>query len=169
MFQLSIIAIRKDLAITAGLVGVVTIAPLFGQQLVTGTIVNAALFLAVALIGFRAAAAVAIVPSLVALASGTLPVIMASMVPYIMVSNIALAGIFSLLYKSNYWRAAVIAVLGKFAILTLSASVVLTMINQGGIQLALASMMGWPQLITATFGAILANIVILKLKNQNKK
>jgi len=57
----------------------------------------------------------------------------------------------------------------KFAILVLSATAVLTAITHGSVQLALASMMGWPQLITAALGAILAYGINLKLKNQNEK
>ena len=153
MSKLSIIAIRKDLVITAALTGAAAMAPLFGQQLVTGTIVNAALFLAVLLSGFRAAAAVAVVPSLIAVVAGTLPAAMAVMVPHIMASNIALAGIFAFLRRFGYWTAASIAVLAKFAILTASATVVLSAITHGNIGVALASMMGWPQLITGLLGA----------------
>ncbi|HNR81450.1 MAG TPA: hypothetical protein PK429_01065 [Candidatus Pacearchaeota archaeon] len=153
MSKLSIIAIRKDLVITAALTGAAAMAPLFGQQLVTGTIVNAALFLAVLLSGFRAAAAVAVVPSLIAVVAGTLPAAMAVMVPHIMASNIALAGIFTLGRRFGYWLAAPIAVLAKFAILTASATVVLSAITHGNIGVALASMMGWPQLITGLLGA----------------
>jgi predicted lysophospholipase L1 biosynthesis ABC-type transport system permease subunit len=169
MVKLSALSIPKEAVLTAGLVGAATIAPLFGQQLVTGTIVNAALFLAVLSAGFRAAAVVAIIPSLIALAAGTLPAAMAAMVPYIMASNIALAGIFSRLRKTNYWLAAAVAVSAKFGILVLSAAAVLTAITHGSVALALASMMGWPQLITAILGGILAYGINLKLKNQNGK
>jgi hypothetical protein len=161
------VSIRRDLVITAALTGAAAIAPLFSQQLVTGTIVNAALFLAVMLAGFRAAAAVAVVPSMIALAAGTLPAAMAAMVPYIMVSNIALAGIFAFLRRFGYWGAASVAVLAKFAILTLSATIILSAITKGSIGLALASMMGWPQLITAILGGVVAYGINLKLKDKN--
>ena len=87
--------------LTLAFTGVATLAPLVHSQLVTGTLVNAALFAAVMLMGFRAAAAVALVPSLIALAVGTLPVAMAAMIPYIMASNVALAGVFALLKRTN--------------------------------------------------------------------
>lgn len=161
------ISIRKDLVITAAFTGAAAVAPLFGQQLVTGTIVNAALFLAVMLAGFRAAAAVAVVPSLIALAAGTLPAALAAMVPYIMASNIALAGIFALLRRFGYWAAAGVAVLAKFGILALSATIILSAITKGSIGAALASMMGWPQLITAIMGGVVAYGINLKLKYKN--
>ncbi len=156
MVKLSAISIPKEIILTVALVGVAVIAPMFHSQLVTGMIVNAALFAAVTLVGFRAACAVAIIPSLIALGVGTLPAAMAAMVPYIMASNIALVGIFALLRKTGYWLAAGVAILSKFAILVLSATAILTVITHGNISLALASMMGWPQLITAIMGAIAA-------------
>ncbi len=159
--------LRRDMVLIVALTGVAAIAPLFGQQLVTGTIVNATLFLAVLFSGFRAAAAVAVVPSMIALAAGTLPAAMAAMVPYIMASNIALAGIFALSRRFGYWAAVSVAVLAKFAILVLSAAAVLTAITHGSVQLALASMMGWPQLITAILGGVVAYGINLKLKDKN--
>ncbi len=156
------LVLNKEAVLTLALAGAAVVAPLFHQQLVTGTIVNAALFSAVMLVGFRAAAVVAVVPSLIALAAGTLPAAMAPMVPFIMAGNIALAGVFSLLKNQNYALAAGIAALAKFGILVLSANVVLAALTHGKITLALASMMGWPQLVTAIFGSILAFALIRK-------
>jgi hypothetical protein len=147
------VVLNREVVLTLTLVGVATLAPLLHSQLVTGTIVNAALFCAVIFAGFRAAAAVALIPSLIALTAGTLPLAMAAMVPYIMASNIALAGIFALLRRANYWLAAGAASLAKFVMLAVAASAILTAVTHGSISLALASMMGWPQLITAMLGA----------------
>lgn len=149
------LVLNRELVLTMALIGVAVIAPLFHQQLVTGTIVNAAIFAAVMLAGFRAAATVAVIPSLIALAAGTLPVPMAPMIPFIMISNIALAGVFCFLKNINYWLAAGAASLLKFGILVLSANFVLAAMAHGKIGVALASMMGWPQLITALLGAAL--------------
>ncbi len=149
----------REVVLTMVFVGVAVLAPLAHSQLVTGTLVNAALFAAVMLLGFRAAAAVALIPSLVALIAGTLPAAMAAMIPYIMASNVALAGIFAWLRRINYWVAAGAASLAKFALLVASASVILTALTHGKIALALTSMMGWPQLITALSGAVLAWIL----------
>jgi len=160
MTNISIIAVRKQLIITLTLCGIAVIAPLFHSQLITGSIVNAALFGAVMLAGFRAAASVAVIPSLIALAVGTLPLTMAPMIPFIMVSNIALAGVFALLKKTNYWLAAISASLIKFGLLILSANIILGTITHGQMTLALASMMGWPQLITAILGAVLAYVFL---------
>lgn len=150
------LALSKDLVLTAVLTGAAMIAPLFHSQLVTGTIVNAAIFGAVILVGFRAAAMVAVIPSLIALAVGTLPIAMAPMVPFIMASNVALAGAFALLKKANYWVAALAASGVKFGALILSANIVLAATTHGSIGIVLVSAMGWPQLVTALLGAGLA-------------
>jgi hypothetical protein len=160
MANIKVAALSRELVLTAVLVGAATLAPLLHSQLVTGTIVNAALFAAVMLAGFRAATAVAVVPSLVALVVGTLPLVMAPMVPYIMAANIALAGIFSVLGKTNYWLAAMVASGVKFVLLAGSASIVLGAITQGKVSLALVSAMGWPQLITAVLGALVVYVAV---------
>jgi hypothetical protein len=154
------LVINRDLVLTAALVGVAVLAPLLHSQLVTGTIVNAALFGAVMLVGFRAALAVAFIPSLIALSVGTLPALMAVMVPFIMLSNLALVSVFMLLKKYGYWLSALTAAGIKFVILALCASAVMGYAVSGGMQIVLSTMMGYPQLITALFGACLAKAVI---------
>jgi len=150
------LVLDRAIALTSMFVGVAVIAPLIHSQLVTGTIVNAALFGAVVLVGFRAACAVAVIPSLIALAVGTLPVVMMPMVPFIMGANIALAGVFALMRKTNFVLAAGIAAVAKFGFLVLSVNLILTAVTHGKMSAALVSMMGWPQLITALLGAGLA-------------
>lgn len=162
MNKIKTFVLSREIVLSAALIGIVTVAPLLHSQLVTGTIVNAALFAAVLLAGFRVAATVAVVPSLIALAVGTLPVMLAPMIPYIMASNIALAGIFTLLKKIGYWPAAIAASLSKFVILAISALAVLSPMVHGQISLVLASMMGWSQLVTALIGAEIAYILVAK-------
>ena len=147
------------MVLTLVFVGAAALAPLAHSQLVTGTIVNAALFGAVMLVGFRAAVSVAVIPSLIALAVGTLLMVMVPMIPFIMASNIVLAGTFALLKKANYWVAASAASVVKFGMLVLSANIILAAMTHGKATAVLASMMGWPQLITALLGAGLAYLV----------
>jgi len=163
MNNIKTLVLNRELVSTVALTGVVMLAPFTHSQLVTGTIVNAALFLAVISAGFRAAAVVGLAPSLIALAAGTLPAAMVLMIPYIMASNIALAGIFSLFRKANYWWAAVLAAAVKFVILVFAASFILTAATYGSIGLALGSLMGWPQMVTALAGAFVARMVGRKL------
>lgn len=153
------LVLNREMVLTVALVVATVVAPLMHSQLVTGTIVNAALFGAVMMVGFRAACSVAVIPSLIALVAGTLPLAMAAMVPFIMASNIALAGVFALLRKTNFAFAAGAASVAKFGFLVLSANVVLIAMTHGKMTAVLASMMGWPQLITALLGAGLAYTV----------
>ncbi|MFA6375778.1 MAG: iron hydrogenase [Candidatus Paceibacterota bacterium] len=155
-YNIKALALSRETVLVAVFVGMAMIAPLIHSQLVTGTIVNAALFGAVVLVGFRAACAVAVIPSLIALAVGILPVLMLPMVPFIVAGNIALAGTFALLRKTNFVIAMGVAAIAKFGFLVLSANVILMAITHGKMSVALASMMGWPQLITALLGAALA-------------
>ena len=159
MNNIKTLVLSRESVLTAALVGAAVMAPLLHSQLVTGAIVNAALFGAVILVGFRAAAVVALAPSLIALAAGTLPAAMAAMVPFVMASNIALAGVFSILRKTNYLVAAAEAGLVKFGFLVVLANVILSATTHGNVAVVLASAMGWAQLITVVFGALLAYMV----------
>jgi ABC-type Co2+ transport system permease subunit len=159
MSKIKELVLSREMVLTSVLAGVAVLAPMLHSQLITGTIVNAVLFGAVMMVGFRAACAVAVVPSLVALAAGTLPLLMAPMLPFIITGNIALTGVFALLKKANYWVAAIIASGVKFGVLVLSANIILVAITCGKMTAALASMMGWPQLVTALLGAIVAYTV----------
>jgi hypothetical protein len=84
---------------------------------------------------------------------------MAPMIPFIMMSNIALVGVFAMLKKTNYWLAAITASAVKFGFLALSAYIILAAMTHGKMTAALASMMGWPQMITALLGVGLAYLV----------
>ena len=125
------------------------------NQWITGTIVNALLFLAVWRVGIINAALVAALPSSIALLRGLLPAPMAILVPYIIISNIALILVFYAIKK--YPLAGVI-----------SGSVVkflyLFAINSFFIKLAtpLVVMMQWPQLVTALAGGMIA-VGIIKI------
>ncbi len=165
--RIKTLVLNRELTLTLALVGAACLAPLLHSQLVTGTIVNAALFVAVLLVGFRAAASVAVIPSLVALVAGTLPWAMVAMIPFIMASNIVLAGAFALLRKTNYWMGAVLASAAKFGLLVLSANIILSSMTHGQMTAALSSMMGWPQLITAILGGVMA-WMLFERKSSNK-
>jgi len=95
--NINALIIRKDAVLTLILTIVAMLAPLLHSQLACGTIVNAILFVAASAIGFYWSAAVAAIPSLIALSAGTLPTFYAPMVPFIILSNIILCGTFALL------------------------------------------------------------------------
>ncbi|MCD4762172.1 iron hydrogenase, partial [bacterium] len=68
------------------LAGVASALPMFIHlQWLTGPLVNAILILALFLIGIRSALVLCMIPSLMALASGLLPAVLAPVVPFIMI------------------------------------------------------------------------------------
>ena len=157
--------LSREALLTAALVGAATLAPLLHSQLVTGTIVNATLFVAAMSLGFGLASLIAAIPSLIALGVGTLPLALAPLVPFIIVSNIVLMATFVLLKKFSYLRAALFACLAKFFFLASAASVVMNYFAPKAMSPVLSSMMGWPQLITAFTGAIVAYIFVTQKTN----
>ena len=69
----------------------VLVSPLVFSQPITGSFVNAALFLSAAFFGFRRESfLIATVPSLVAVSTGQLPIALAPVVPFIMAGNLLL-------------------------------------------------------------------------------
>lgn len=146
------------------LVGVATLAPLFFTQAITGTVVNATLFLAVALLGFRTAIFVAIVPSLIALSIGQLPAILAPMVPFIMAGNIILMYIFSKLKDSNYWFRVGSASFLKFIFLFATSQLLIHFVIKSPVAAKIAMLMSWPQLLTALAGGVLAYVTLGVIK-----
>ena len=149
------------------LVGVASVAPLFHQQMITGPVVNATLFLAAMILGIKRGIFVGLIPSAIALSMGTLPPVLAPAVPYIMISNAILIAVFSLLRNKNYWLAVAVASLLKFVFLFSTSSIVISLLMKKELAGSVATMMSWPQLITALFGGFLAWVFLKKLNLQN--
>lgn len=148
------------------LMAVAAIAPLFHFQPITGPIVNATLFLAASFMGAQNAIMVGLLPSLIALSVGLLPAPLAPMVPFIMVSNAILILAFAYLKKKNFWLAVVASSGLKFLFLSSTSLIVSHLIIKKEIAQKAVLMMGWPQLLTALGGGILA---FLLLKYFDKK
>ena len=144
------------------LCGIAMLAPLLHQQLITGTIVNATLFVAAVILGRRMGIMVGVIPSVIALAVGTLPAALAPMVPYIMLSNALLIVIFIFLKDRNYWLAVCAASFSKFIFLYAVSAFVFGVLTQKVLATMVAQMMSWPQLVTALAGGTLAWIVYCK-------
>ncbi|HOX10709.1 MAG TPA: hypothetical protein P5323_01165 [Candidatus Moranbacteria bacterium] len=151
------------------LVGVAMLAPLLHQQLITGTIVNATLFVAAIILGRRMGIMVGIIPSVIALTVGTLPAVLAPMVPYIMLSNALLILVFIFLKDKNYWLAVCAASFSKFIFLYMVSAFVFGVLTQKVLATMIAQMMSWPQLITALAGGTLAWIVYYKKAEKGYK
>jgi hypothetical protein len=145
------------------LLGVAVIAPMFAHQLITGSLVNATLFIATGLLGVRAGVLVGMFPSIVALSLGTLPAPLAPMLPFIVLSNALLVSVFAL-FSKRYWRAMVLASGVKYAFLFLASSVIVGLLPQQEWMRLVAVMMSWPQLVTALVGGCLAFVVLKTLR-----
>ncbi len=163
------VQISKKTAIFTVLTGIAIILPaLIHQQAITGPIINATLFLSVSLLSPEIAIFVGLIPSLVALSSGLLPAVLAPMVPFIMIGNAILILTFYYFKKINYWMGVVIGSLLKFLFLFGSSSIVIHLLLKKEVSVKVASMMSWPQLITALAGGVIA-FLVLKAINLSKK
>ncbi|MHB1414281.1 MAG: ECF transporter S component [Chloroflexota bacterium] len=125
--------------------------PSFGwDQQVTGPLVNALLLVSVSTVGVVGAVMVGVLPSLMALVRGVLPLPMVVMVPYIILGNAALVVVFALLRSRNYWLGLSVAAALKAGLLALAVT------NLVVVPANLAILMQWPQLYTALLGGVIA-------------
>jgi len=158
---------KKYLVLTAQfavLLAISVLAPLFHFQPITGPTVNAVLFLAVLLLDVEWALMLCLLPSLIALSVGTLPVALTPMVPFIMTSNAILVISFYLLKRKNFALGVITASVLKFLFLFSTSYIVVNLISAKPIAAKAATMMSWPQLITALTGGLLVYLFIKILK-----
>jgi hypothetical protein len=129
------------------------------NQWITGTIVNALLFLAVWRVGLVNAVLVSALPSSIALLRGLLPAPMAILIPFIIISNLIMVFVFYAMKK--YPLAGIVSgSIVKFLFLFAIASPFIK------ISAPFVMMMQWPQLFTALAGGLIA-IGIMKLLTQH--
>lgn len=138
--------------------------PFFHSQYITGPLVNAVLFLAAALSGSVGVFFIAMVPSVVALSAGTLPAVLAPAVPFIMLGNAILAAVFMMIWRKNFWLAAVSASFAKFIFLFGCSQIVIDLLSKKQAAVAAVSMLGLSQLATALAGGLIAWAVLKKMK-----
>lgn len=146
------------------LVGVATIVPLFHQQMITGPIVNATLFIAAMLLGTQMGIFVGLIPSVIALSVGLLSPVLAPMIPYIMISNAILVLTFNFLKNKNFWLAVGMASFMKFLFLFATSSLVINLLLKKEMADSVAIMMSWPQLVTALAGGTIAWMFFKKIQ-----
>jgi hypothetical protein len=142
-----------------GFVAIAVIAPYFGNQLITGSIVNALLFISASVMGVEAAFLLCLVPSLISLYTGLLPLGLAPMILFIMAGNALLILVFVKLKNSGFWLGAVSAALVKFAFIWLAGIILANSILHGMAKNVLL-MISWPQLATAIAGACIAYLFL---------
>lgn len=165
----------KSITWFVGLMAIATVLPTFiHNQFVTGPIVNATLFLAAYYLGNGNAILIALVPSVAALSSGLLPLPLAPMVPFIMISNSILIVTFNWLRKifppaGGFGSAAIVSSLAKYLFLYLTATLIISKIMPQTLAgKAALVMMAWPQLVTALAGALIAFGIIKIIKKEEQ-
>ncbi|MFH1255295.1 MAG: hypothetical protein V1667_02395 [bacterium] len=152
------------------LAGIAMVLPFFLHlQFITGPIVNAILILVLFLVGIRSALVMALIPSLMALAGGLLPVILAPAVPFIMVGNVIFVLIIDYFYSrqasfAGYWKGVLAGAALKFIFLYLSVGWIIKLLLKQDLAAAVAKMMSWPQFATAFTGGMIAWVVLKWLK-----
>ncbi len=144
-------------------VGIAVVAPYFGNQLITGSIINTLLFISVSLMGIESALLLCLIPSLISIYTGLLPLALAPMIPFIMTGNALMVLVFWRLKKKGFWLGVVPAALVKFVFIWV-VGMVLAQSVLSGIASKVMLMISWPQLATAIAGAAIA-FFILKIIN----
>jgi len=170
MIYIKALSIEREKTLQlVSLTAIATIAPFFHQQAITGSIVNATLFVAVLLFGVRGAILVGFVPSLIALAVGTLPVLLAPMIPFIIIGNAILVIIFNGLKDRNYWLGVILAGFLKFLFLFSTSTLLMGLFFKKEIAANIAVMMGWPQFFTAVAGGLMTYFLLKQNEKRTEK
>ncbi|MEI7424729.1 MAG: iron hydrogenase [Candidatus Staskawiczbacteria bacterium] len=144
-------------------IALAVVVPYLGNQLLTGSIVNALLFISVSVLGLESAFLLCLIPSLISIYTGLLPLALAPMIPFIMTGNALLVLTFYYLNKRNFWVGAVPAILVKY-IFILLVGILLAGSVLNGIASKVMLMISWPQLATAVAGASIAYLVLKIIK-----
>ncbi len=154
-----------------GLASLATILPFYIHlQWLTGPIVNAILILALFILGIRASLLLCLIPSLMALAGGLLPAVLAPAVPFIMIGNVILVLAVDWFYRSasqplaGYWQGVIAGAILKFGFLFFSVSMIAKLLIKKNLAIKIAQMMSWPQLATALAGGLIAWLVLKWLR-----
>lgn len=133
------------------------------QQGITGPLINAILILTTVWFGTSQAMVVGLLPSLIALSRGLLPLPLAPVVPFIMAANCLLVLIFAQLKTKNFFLAIFSAATVKFFFLYLVSQVLLANLLPEKFLTPASQMMSWPQLVTALTGGLIAWLVLKKM------
>ncbi len=155
---------KTELLWTVGLIFSATLVPALlahtpQNQWITGTIVNSILFISAWKLGIVNATLIAIIPSSIALNRGLLLPPQIMILPFIILSNIALILTF-INFKKSLFLGVLFASILKFALLAGTVSFLFA----EKLPIAMIQMMQFPQLITALAGGFLAVTLIKKLK-----
>lgn len=159
------VTIRRKVSILIPAIIMLMVPTFVHHQMITGTLVNATLLIVAFTLGPMEAMLLGFIPSLAALSGGLLPLLLAPVIPYIMVSNAIYIYLFTKLSHLNKFWALLTASVVKFGFLYVSSHYLLAKLLQPTILNKAVVMMSWPQIITALTGGFLA---IFFLKNTNR-
>ena len=147
----------------SGLASIAVFLPyLVHIQWIVGPLVNAVLILTLLKFGLRNAVVIALMPSLMALTGGLLPIVLAPIVPFIMIANIILILCVDWCYHNfkdktkGYWVGLITGASLKFLFLFLSVNIISGLLIKQELAIKVAQMMSWPQLYTAIIGGVIA-------------
>jgi hypothetical protein len=167
-------AVKIDTAAIASfiaLAGVATFLPfIIHLQWITGPIVNALLILILFIVGIRAAMLMSLVPSVMALAGGLLPLPLAPIVPFIMISNAIFILSVDYFYRASkkqfngFWIGVVVGGALKYLFIWFNANLLLGLILKKDLAIAVLRIVSWPQFATALLGGLIAFIILKWLK-----
>ncbi|MFH0969771.1 MAG: iron hydrogenase [Patescibacteria group bacterium] len=138
------------------LLGISIAAPFFHFQAITGTIVNAALIVAVVMLGKKEAITIGMFPSLISVVTGLLAPAVAPLIPFIILGNALLIFAFSVLRKESYWKGIVAGSILKFSFLFFAAAILSEIFEGKNFAKIAMTMFSWQQLLTALSGGIVA-------------
>ncbi len=132
-------------------------------QLITGSGINAVLILAAQVCGLPWAMAIGFTTPFMAVVLGVQPSAMIIVVPFIIVSNILYATIYSLLKGRSRIIGVIAAAFAKFGLLYSAVNLFLT------VQPPIKAALSFPQLLTALIGGTIALAVIKVTEKIEKK
>ncbi len=139
------------------------------QQFLTGPIINALLILSFLYLGKNKALFLALIPSTVALSRGLLPLTLAPMVPFIMISNCLYLLTFAKLQTTSQTKnfvAIFLSAIIKSVFLFIVSKLLMENMLVAPLASKIASMMSWPQLWTAILGGVLALLIDNNVKKK---
>jgi hypothetical protein len=167
-------AVKVDAAAIAnflGLAAVVTFLPfIIHIQWLTGPIINAVLILILFIVGIRSALLMCLVPSIMALAGGLLPIPLAPVVPFIMIGNVIFILSVDYFYRAaksqlnGFWIGVVVGGALKYLFIWFDANFMVSLILKNDLAPVVAKIVSWPQFATALAGGVIAWAILKWLK-----
>ncbi|HTW96459.1 MAG TPA: ECF transporter S component [Candidatus Methylomirabilis sp.] len=165
---------KVDVSVIAqfiGLAAVITFLPfLIHLQWITGPIVNALLILILFIVGIRAALLMSLVPSVMALAGGLLPAVLAPVVPFIMIGNAIFILSVDYLYRAaknqfnGYWIGVIAGGALKYLFIYFNTNLMINLLLKKSLATAVMQIVAWPQMATAFAGGMIAFVILKRLK-----